>query len=110
MFAYRSLTAYSGVLGILASGKGYVPLNPKFPVERSRKMLALSGCRVLIVGKEAFGQLAQLLEGIDKALDTLQEKVHADFQAGRSTDAVALLQQEAGHGNSEAQQYPYRWT
>jgi amino acid adenylation domain-containing protein len=71
VFAYRSLTAYSGVLGILASGKGYVPLNPKFPVERSRKMLALSGCRVLIVGKEAFGQLAQLLEGIDKALTVI---------------------------------------
>src|ERR1700757_5519184 len=38
VFAYRSRTAYSGILGILASGKGYVPLCPKFPVERTRKM------------------------------------------------------------------------
>jgi amino acid adenylation domain-containing protein len=68
IFAYRSLTAYSGVLGILTTGKGYVPLNPKFPVERSRKMLVLSGCRVLVVGKEAFDQLAQLLEGIETQL------------------------------------------
>jgi amino acid adenylation domain-containing protein len=68
VFAYRSLTAYSGVLGILASGKGYVPLNPKFPVERSRKMLVLSGCRVLVVGKEAFHQLPQLLDGIETTL------------------------------------------
>lgn len=68
VLAHRSLTAYSGVLGILASGKGYVPLNPKFPVERSRKMLVLSGCRVLIVGKEAFHQLPQLLDGIETSL------------------------------------------
>ena len=68
IFAYRSLTAYSGVLGILASGKGYVPLNPKFPVERSRTMLVLSGCRALVVGKEALPQLPQLLQGLQTSL------------------------------------------
>src|SRR5215831_151528 len=67
VFAYRSLTAYSGVLGALACGKGYVPLNPKFPIDRSRKMLLLSGCRVLIVGSEAVPQLEQLLDGVDTA-------------------------------------------
>lgn len=66
VFAYRSLAAYSAVLGILASGKGYVPLNPKFPLERTRKMLLLSGCRVLVVGREAFHQLPELLKGIDR--------------------------------------------
>lgn len=71
VFAYRSLTAYSGVLGILASGKGYVPLNPKFPLERSRRMLALSGCRVLIVGKEALAQLEQLLNGFESSLTVI---------------------------------------
>jgi amino acid adenylation domain-containing protein len=71
VFASRSMTAYSGVLGILASGKGYVPLNPKFPVERSRKMLVLSGCRVLIVGKEAFPQLTQLLGGVETSLTVI---------------------------------------
>jgi amino acid adenylation domain-containing protein len=76
VFAYRSMTAYSGVLGILASGKGYVPLNPKFPVERSRKMLVLSGCRVLIVGKEAFHQLAQLLEGVEASLTVILPDTH----------------------------------
>ncbi len=45
ILAYRSATAYTGILGILAAGKGYVPLNPKFPVERTRRMLILSGCR-----------------------------------------------------------------
>src|SRR6266705_1647882 len=41
ILASRSETAYAGVLGILGSGKGYVPLNPKFPVDRTRKMLVL---------------------------------------------------------------------
>jgi amino acid adenylation domain-containing protein len=71
VFAYRSMTAYCGVLGILAAGTGYVPLNPKFPVERSRKMLVLSGCRVLVVGKEAFHQLPQLLDGVEASLTVI---------------------------------------
>lgn len=71
VFAYRSLTAYSGVLGVLASGKGYVPLNPKFPIERSRRMLILSGCRVLVVGKEAYRALPELLEGIAQNLTVI---------------------------------------
>src|ERR1700752_4189906 len=35
--------------------------------------------------------------------NTLEEKVHADFQAGHSAEAVALLQQEAARNNPEAQ-------
>src|SRR5215831_18367172 len=48
LLAHRSKTAYASVLGILGAGKGYVPLNPKFPTERTRRMLALSECKLLI--------------------------------------------------------------
>lgn len=68
LLAARSITAYSGILGILASGKGYVPLNPKFPVERNRKMLLRSGARVLIVDSNGRGQLEQLLAGMELPL------------------------------------------
>jgi amino acid adenylation domain-containing protein len=71
VFAYRSNTAYSGVLAILISGKGYVPLNPKFPVERTRRMLLLSGCRVLVVGNEALHQLSELLNGVGRSLTVI---------------------------------------
>ena len=37
------------------------------------------------------------------APDSLQDKVHAAFKAGRAGDAAALLQQEAFRGNPEAQ-------
>jgi amino acid adenylation domain-containing protein len=57
----RSLTAYAGVLGILAAGKGYVPLNPAFPAERLGRMLALSGVEVLVAAAEAADGLGAVL-------------------------------------------------
>ena len=44
LLGYRSITAYSGIIGILASGKGYVPLNPQFPIDRLCKQINISNC------------------------------------------------------------------
>jgi amino acid adenylation domain-containing protein len=71
VWAYRSRTAYTGVLGVLAAGKGYVPLNPRFPIERTRRMLILSGCNVLVVGKECLAQLPNLLSQMDRPLTVI---------------------------------------
>ena len=68
ILACRSATAYAGILGALAAGKGYVPLNPKFPVERTRRMLILSGCSEVIVGNECVAHLRELLEGFQQPL------------------------------------------
>ena len=65
VFAYRSVTAFAGVLGALLCGHGYVPLNRTFPPERTRTMLLRSGCRTLVVDAESGRQLDQILEGID---------------------------------------------
>ena len=64
--AYRSIEAYTAVLGILAAGKGYVPLNPNFPATRSATMLTLSGCRTLVLAEEgvsAFEAVCEHLSG-----------------------------------------------
>jgi len=68
ILAYRSVTAYAGILGILAAGRGYVPLNPKFPTKRTRRMLILSGCSQVIVGNECVAHLRELLEGFQQPL------------------------------------------
>jgi amino acid adenylation domain-containing protein len=68
ILAHRSVVAYAGILGILAAGKGYVPLNAKFPIERTRKMLEFSGCEMLVVGKECFHLLPELLPLMDRRL------------------------------------------
>jgi amino acid adenylation domain-containing protein len=62
----------------LASGKGYVPLNPKFPIERTRRMLSLSGCNVLVVGKECLAQLPDLLPEVDRPLTVILPEAVAD--------------------------------
>jgi len=75
LLAYRSEAAYSGILGILASGKGYVPLHPQFPVERTRHMLQLSGATVLVVGSEALHSLEALLRLVDYQLTVVCAEV-----------------------------------
>jgi len=61
VFAYRSWSAFAGVLGVLMRGHGYVPLNRTFPPERTRRMLESSGCTALIVDSESACQLEQIL-------------------------------------------------
>lgn len=60
LLAHKSLTAYSGVLGILRSGNAYVPLNPKFPAARNRMILNLSEVKTVILGKEGIETAVEL--------------------------------------------------
>src|ERR1022692_4531661 len=69
LLASRSLGAYGGILGILGSGRGYVPLNPKFPLERTLVMLKGSGCKTLVVGQECAATLEALLPRLNECLD-----------------------------------------
>ena len=62
VFAYRSPTAFAGVLGSLLSGNGYVPLNRIFPVERTRSMFERSECRSIVVDAESLPQLGNLVD------------------------------------------------
>ena len=77
VFAYRSETAFAGVLGALLAGHGYVPLNRTFPVERTGAMLQRSGCRSLIVDRASAAQLEAVLAGNDARLTVICPE-HAD--------------------------------
>lgn len=68
VLADRSVAAYGGILGVLGSGRGYVPLNPKFPIERTQVMLQASGCKTLVVGQECAETLESLLPRLDKSM------------------------------------------
>ncbi len=68
VFAYRSATAYAGVLGSLVAGHGYVPLNPTFPPARTNTMLRRSECRSLIVDAAAQSQLPDVLQHLSAPL------------------------------------------
>lgn len=68
VFAYRSETAYAGVLGALMAGHGYVPLNRTFPVERTRLMLERSMCESIVVDQASLSQIGEVLSTTTKRL------------------------------------------
>ena len=71
ILASRSVTAYAGILGILGSGRGYVPLNPSFPTERTREMLRASGASLLVVDGASLAALPKLLRDIDSVVTVI---------------------------------------
>ncbi|MCC7297348.1 MAG: AMP-binding protein, partial [Bacteroidia bacterium] len=71
LFASRSISAYSGVLGILQSGKTYVPLNPKFPESRNAAIAKLAGVNTIIVGKECLHAIAEITQLLDDHIQLL---------------------------------------
>ncbi len=68
VLADRSIGAYGGILGVLGAGRGYVPLNPKFPLERTLIMLRASGCKTVVVGQECAATLGSLLPHLEEPL------------------------------------------
>ncbi|NJL19777.1 MAG: AMP-binding protein, partial [Leptolyngbyaceae cyanobacterium SM1_3_5] len=50
----RSIELAIGLLGILKAGAAYVPIDPKYPRERSDFMLRNAGVKVLVVSGEGF--------------------------------------------------------
>ncbi len=66
VFAYRSAVAYQGVLGTLLTGKAYVPLNPRFPAERSLRMLEAADVAAVIVDRRSTAAAAATLALSDK--------------------------------------------
>jgi amino acid adenylation domain-containing protein len=68
VFADRSAVGFAGILGTLLAGHGYVPLNPNFPVARTRRMLQRAGCASLIVDSTALPQLDAVLNGLWSSL------------------------------------------
>jgi acyl-CoA synthetase (AMP-forming)/AMP-acid ligase II len=49
LFGHRTAASFAGLLGILASGRGYVPINHKLPPARSVQILNNSGIRDIVV-------------------------------------------------------------
>ena len=68
LLAHRSLYAYTGVLSILGVGSGYVPINPKNPVQRNVQIIHLSKVKLFVVGKECEHFLNELLASVSEEM------------------------------------------
>ena len=61
----RSCDAYTAIIATLLVGAAYVPLNPKFPVERNRKILASTSPVAMIVDAPNTKDLSAILSGLE---------------------------------------------
>lgn len=61
IFARRSLTSYSAVIGALLTGASFVPLNPTLPTARLQAIISAAGLAAIVTERSLFGTLAGVL-------------------------------------------------
>ena len=64
----RSEIAYSGVLGALMAGHGYVPLNPEFPASRNAALIRNTNCSQIIADEAGEQHLRAILDEVPHQL------------------------------------------
>lgn len=74
ILAERSFTAYAGILGTLLAGKAYMPLNPRFPLQRNHYILMQSQAGTMVVGGECQAMARDLMKqpGLSDRLTILE--------------------------------------
>lgn len=66
IFGSRSEVSYTAALAALYSGAGFVPLNPRFPADRTRAMIDRAELDAIFVDKLASSQISAVLGGLEK--------------------------------------------
>ena len=77
----KTFMTYAGVCGSLFASKAYMPLNLKFPLSRNRKMLELSGAKVIIADENANEMLRKILSETDSSYTIIFEGNEAEWKA-----------------------------
>src|SRR6266540_2249039 len=94
----RNLDWMTAVLAIFKAGGAYLPIEPRFPAERSSRTLSRAGCRLVLTER---GSTAML----DQALDSLSG-LHQDgappATAGTGTSASLQFSPRPGSGPAKA--------
>lgn len=72
----RNLSVYPGIAGSILSGMVYVPVNPKFPLNKKLNIIEQANIKILIATREDKAEVAALLENakIDSVIypDTME--------------------------------------
>ncbi|MCL7460191.1 amino acid adenylation domain-containing protein [Micromonospora sp. MSM11] len=91
----RSTVSLTAVLAILKTGAAYVPLDPSYPVDRLRFMLADSGARLLVAAPDAAADLPDV-EVVDPAGEPLAAEDDRDPRPTAHPDDVAYVVYTSG--------------
>lgn len=78
IFAYRSEVSYIGTLASILAGAAFVPLNPTFPIHRTRTLLERADVGALIVDRASLPQLRVMLADVDRKPAILLPDVMGD--------------------------------
>ncbi|APR75501.1 Malonyl CoA-acyl carrier protein transacylase [Minicystis rosea] len=108
----RSSSMVVGLLGILAAGAAYVPLDPTYPCERLAFMAADAGI-ALLVTESALAGIVPAPAGGSVLLDADEPAIAAEsdapFDAGISSDAIAYVIYTSGStGKPKGVPIPHR--
>ncbi|HEV7515615.1 MAG TPA: AMP-binding protein, partial [Thermoanaerobaculia bacterium] len=99
----RSLTMVVALVAILKAGGAYLPLDPDYPEERLRLMLADSGASVLLLGRRPVpglgelgdrgGRVLRLADAADVAdvADDLEDAVDVDPECRTTPESLAYV-------------------
>ena len=85
VLAERAPAALTAIFGVLCSGHGYVPLNPRFPQARTTAMLRRSECRTLVVDAACAAQAAAIVAASDDV-----RRIVMPWTAADAPEAAAL--------------------
>ena len=66
VLGYRSETSYLGTLASLFAGAAFVPLNPRFPVRRTRAIIERADLDALLVDSASLSQVRELTAGLPR--------------------------------------------
>ncbi|AJT40366.1 hypothetical protein UM93_00190 [Psychromicrobium lacuslunae] len=91
ILAYRNEVSYLGVAAALAAGAAFIPLNPKYPLARTKSMIAAAELDVILVDAASVLLLPELAEviGAGTVLGFPQDTV-SHIEALGLTDVVCL--------------------
>jgi len=53
VYADKSYSCFVSIFGVVMSGKGYVPINPSFPLKRNREILEALEIKKILISQEA---------------------------------------------------------
>ncbi|MCB1759073.1 MAG: amino acid adenylation domain-containing protein [Gammaproteobacteria bacterium] len=90
IYAHRTGVAYMGILAALASGRTYVPLNPRFPPDRNDSIVRSAGVQQIILDNRFLGD--------DFIAKTNAELIGVDLESEESSDHDDSLEESATLG------------
>lgn len=97
ILADHSFLGYAAVVAALIDGRPYVPIKPGMPVERIRAIMAVAGCRHLVIDAGLLGSVQALIEADrDLAIFTTTDAAPRPAPAATGTSDIAYIMFTSG--------------